>query len=146
MTNLSSILEKAMAPHSSTLSWKIPGTEEPGGLQSVGSLRVEHDWVNSHSLSLFTFMHWRRKWQPTPVSLPGESHDGGACWAAVYGVAQSRTRLKGLSSSSRQHIKRQRHYFANKGPSSQSYGFSSSHVWMWELDYKAECRIDAFEL
>ena len=38
--------------------------------------------------------------------------------------------------SSRQHIKKQRHYFANKGPSSQSYGFSSSHVWMWELDYK----------
>ena len=49
--------------------------------------------------------------------------------------------------SSLQHIKKQRHYFANKGPSSQSYGFSSSHVWMWELDYKAECwRIDAFEL
>jgi len=36
----------------------------------------------------------------------------------------------------RQHIKKQRHYFANKGPSSQGYGFSSSHVWMWELDYK----------
>ena len=36
----------------------------------------------------------------------------------------------------RQHIKKQRHYFANKGPSSQSYGFSSSHIWMWELDYK----------
>ena len=36
----------------------------------------------------------------------------------------------------RQHIKKQKHYFANKGPSSQSYGFSSSHVWMWELDYK----------
>ena len=49
---------------------------------------------------------------------------------------------------SRQHIKNQRHYFANKCPSSQSYGFSSSHVWMWELDCKkAECqRIDAFEL
>ena len=47
----------------------------------------------------------------------------------------------------RQHIKNLRHYFANKGPSSQSYGFSSSHVWMWELDHKAECRkIDAFEL
>ena len=47
----------------------------------------------------------------------------------------------------RQHIKKQSHYFANKGPSSQGYGFSSSHVWMWELDYKAECwRIDAFEL
>ena len=63
--------EKAMAPHSSTLAWKIPWTEDPGGLQSMGSLRVGHDWATS--LSLFTFMHWRRKWQPTPVFLPGES-------------------------------------------------------------------------
>ena len=62
---------KAMAPHSSILAWKIPWTEEPGGLQSVGSLRVRHDWVTS--LSLFAFMHWRRKWQPTSVFLPGES-------------------------------------------------------------------------
>ena len=47
----------------------------------------------------------------------------------------------------RQHIKKQRHYFAEKSPSSQSYGFSRSHVWMWELDYKGEHqRIDAFEL
>ena len=60
-----------MAPHSSTLSWKIPWMEEPGRLQSMGSLRVGHDSVTS--LSLFTFMHWRRKWQPTPVFLPGES-------------------------------------------------------------------------
>ena len=58
-----------MAAHSSTLAWKIPGMEEPGRLQSMGSWRVRHDWVTS--LSLFTFMHWRRKWQPTPVSLPG---------------------------------------------------------------------------
>ena len=63
--------EKAMAPHSSTLAWKIPWTEEPGGLQSMGSLRVRHNWATS--LSLFTFMHWRRKWQPIPVFLPGES-------------------------------------------------------------------------
>ena len=63
--------EKAMAPHSSTLAWKIPWTEKPGRLQSMGSLRVRHDWVTS--LSIFTFMHWRRKWQPTPVFLPGES-------------------------------------------------------------------------
>ena len=63
--------EKAMAPHSSTLAWEIPWTEEPGRLQSMGSLRVGHDWVTS--LSFFTFMHWRRKWQPTPVFLPGES-------------------------------------------------------------------------
>ena len=63
--------EKAMAPHSSTLTWKIPWTEEPGRLQSMGSLRVRHDWATS--LSLYTFTHWRRKWQPTPVFLPGES-------------------------------------------------------------------------
>ena len=65
-------LEKAMAPHSSTLAWKTPWTEEPGGLQSMGSLGVEHDWATS--LWLFTFMHWSRKWQPTPVFLPGESN------------------------------------------------------------------------
>jgi len=63
-------LEKATAFHSSTLAWKIPWTEEPGGLQSLGSLRVRHDWATS--LSLFTFLHWRRKWQPAPVFLPGE--------------------------------------------------------------------------
>ena len=135
-----------MAPHSSTLAWKIPWMEEPGRLQSMGSLRVGQDWATS--LSLFTFMHWRRKWQPTPVFFPGESQgrgslvgchlwghkesdtterlhfhfslwcigernsnplqcsclenarDGGAWWAAVYGAAQSQTRLKWLSSSS----------------------------------------------
>ena len=65
-------MEKAMATHSSTLAWKIPWTEEPGRLQSMGLLRVGHDWVTSLSISLFTFMHWRRKWQPTPVFLPGE--------------------------------------------------------------------------
>ena len=138
-----------MAPHSSTLAWKIPRMEEPGGLQSMGSLRVRHDWATS--LSLFPFMHWRRKWQPTPVFLPGESQgqrslagycpyhhkesdtterlhfhfslsctgegngnplqcsclenprDGGAC-GLPSGVAQSRTRLKRLSSSSKKHM------------------------------------------
>ena len=89
--------EKAMAPHSSTLAWEIPWMEEPGRLQSMGSLRVGHDWATS--LSLFPFMHWRRKWQPTPVFLPGESQGRGAWWAAVYGVTEW-TRLKRLSSSS----------------------------------------------
>ena len=135
-----------MAPHSSTLAWKIPWTEEPGRLQFMESRRVGHDWATS--LSLFIFMHWRWKWQPAPVFLPGESQgqrslvhcclwghtesdrteqlrfdfslscigegngnpvqcsclesprDRGAWWAAVYGVAQRRTRLKWLSSSS----------------------------------------------
>ena len=95
--------EKAMAPHSSTLAWKIPWTEEPGRPQSMGSLRVGHDWATS--LSLFSFMHWRGKWQPTPVFLPGESRGQGSLvvfrlWASVYGIAQSRTRLKRHSSSS----------------------------------------------
>ena len=127
-------LKKDMATHSSTLAWKIPQTEEPGRLQSMGSCRVGQDLVTT--LSLFTFMHWRRQWQPTPVLLPGKSHgrrnlvgcspwgrtesdtteqlsssssqysclenprDRGAWWAAVYGAAQSRTRLKWLSTSS----------------------------------------------
>ena len=140
-------MEKALATHSSTLAWKLPWTEEPGGLQSMGSLRVGHDWATSFSLS--TFMSWRRKWQPSPVFLSGKSHggrrslvgyspwgpkeldtterlpfhfplscigeengnplqcsclenprDGEAWWAAIYGVAQSWSRLKRLSSSS----------------------------------------------
>ena len=84
-----------MAPHSSTLAWKIPWTEGPGGLQSMGSRRIGHDWVIS--LSLFTFMHQRRKWQPTPVFLPGESQGQGAWWASVHEVVQSPTQLKQLS-------------------------------------------------
>ena len=86
--------EKAMAPHSSTLAWKIPWVEEPGRLQSMGLGRVGHDWATS--LSLFTFLHWRRKWQPTPVFFPENPRDGGACWAAIYGVTQSQTWLKWL--------------------------------------------------
>ena len=82
-----------------TLPWKIPWTEEPGRLQSMGSRRAGYDWVTS--LSLFTFMHWRRKWQPTPVFFCLENpRDGDAWWAAIYGVAQSQTGLKWLSSSS----------------------------------------------
>ena len=65
-----------MATHSSTLAWKIPRTEESGGLQSMGSLRVKHNWVTS--LSLFTVKNWRRKWQPTPVFLLGESQGRGS--------------------------------------------------------------------
>ena len=82
-----------MAPHSSTLAWKIPWMEEPDRLQSMGSRRVGHDWGTS--LSLFTFLHWRRKWQRTPVFLPGESQGRGSLVAAIYGVT-----LKWLSSSS----------------------------------------------
>ena len=67
-------LEKEMATHSSVLAWRILWTEKPGRLQSMGSLRVGRDWATS----FFTFMHWRRKWQPTPVFLPGESQGQGS--------------------------------------------------------------------
>ena len=65
-----------MATHSSTLAWKIPRTVERGRLQSMGLLKVGHDWATS--LSLSTFMHWRRKWQPTPAFLPGEFQGRGS--------------------------------------------------------------------
>ena len=79
-------LEKAMTPDSSTLAWKILWMEEPSRLQSMGSLRVRQDWATS--LSLFTFMHWKRKWQPTPVFLPGESQGepGGLLSMGSYRV------------------------------------------------------------
>ena len=98
-----------MASHSSTLAWKIPWTEEPGRLKSMGSLRVGYDWATS--LSLFTFMHWRRNGNPLQCSCLENPRDGGAWWAAVYGVTQSRTRLKRLSSSSSWHKQNDQRYF-----------------------------------
>ena len=84
------IIISCMAPHSSTLAWKIPWMEEPGRLQSIGSLRVRHDWATS--LSLSTFMHWRRKWQPTPVFLPGESQgQGSLVGCRLWGRTESDT-------------------------------------------------------
>ena len=94
--------EKATAPHSSTPAWQIPWAEEPGRLQSMGSIVVEHNWATS--LWLFTFVHWRRKWQPTLVLLPGESqgrrslvgcrlwgHTVGHNWSdLVTGAAQAK--------------------------------------------------------
>jgi len=75
-----------MAPQSSTLAWKIPWMEEPGRLQSMGSLRE----LDTTSLSLFTFMHWRKKWQPTPVFLPGESQGQGSLVACgLWGHTES---------------------------------------------------------
>ena len=83
--------EKAQALHSSTLAWKIPWMEESSRLQSMGSLRVE-------SLSLFPFMHWRRKWQPTPVFLPGESQGWGSLVGChLWGRTESDTTEKNFT-------------------------------------------------
>ena len=87
-----------MAPHSSTLAWKIPWTEEPGRVPSMGLQRVRH--VRATSLSLFTLMHWRRNYNPLQCSCLENPRDRRAWWAAVYGVTQNRTQLKRLSSSS----------------------------------------------
>ena len=96
------LTEKAVAPHSTTLAWKIPWMEEPGRLQSMGSLRVGHDWATSlffSSLSFSLSCVGERNGNPLQCSCLEDPRDGGAWWAAVYGVAQSWTRLKWLSSS-----------------------------------------------
>ena len=102
-----------MAPHSSTLAWKIPWTEEPGGLQSMGLQRVGHNWVTS--LSLFTFMHCRRQWHPTPVLLSGKipgtgepggllsmgSHRVGHDWSDLAAVAATAAAVPPVHSQNR---------------------------------------------
>ena len=93
--SLTYILEKAMTRYSSTLAWKIPWAEEPGRLQSMGSLRVRHNWATHFSLSCIG----EGNGNPLQCSCLENPRDRGAWWAAVYGVAQSRARLKRLSSS-----------------------------------------------
>ena len=97
-----------MAAHSSVLAWRIPGMEEPGGLQSVHGVAVSDTTERLHfhfSLSCIG----EGNGSPLQRSCLENPRDGGACWAAIYGVAQSRTRLKRLSSSSsrycRTHVK-----------------------------------------
>ena len=155
-----------MATHSSILAWRILWTEEPGGLQSKGSQRAGHDWnswawglmvvttrasqwaenisVGKRSLFKSTWENWLLN------STSGESQGTLVCKGSeksyvcvCASVMSDSVRPHGLLAPWKksydqpgQHIKKQRHYFTNKGPSSQIYGFSSSHVWMWELDYK----------
>ena len=90
--------EKTMAPHSSTFAWKIPWTEEPRRLQSMGSLRVGHEWATSLHFSLSCIGEGNDN--PLQCSWLENPRDGRSWWAAVYGVAQSWTWLKRLSSSS----------------------------------------------
>ena len=88
-----------MAPHSTILAWKIPWTEEPGRLKSMGSLWVGHDWATEW-LHFSLLCIGEGNGNPLQCSRLENPRDRGAWWAAVYGVAQSRTRLKWLSSSS----------------------------------------------
>ena len=91
------LMEKEMATHSSILAWRIPGMEEPGGLLSVWLHRVGHDRSNLAAAVDFNGGENGNQLQYSCLENP---RDGGAWWAAVYGVTQSRTRLKQLSSSS----------------------------------------------
>ena len=88
-------LEKEMVTHSSILAWRIPGMEEPGGLPSVGLHRVRHDWSNLVAIAainttLYIKWFWGRKWQPTPVFLPGESQ-GWEVGCRLWGCTGSDT-------------------------------------------------------
>ena len=115
-------LEKGMATHSSILAWRIPWTEEPSGLQSMGSQRVEHDWATNtrgfpgdtsgkefpwqwrrckrHGFNLWVRkIPWRRKWQPTLAFLPGESHGQKSLAPTVHGVAKESATTQRLNST-----------------------------------------------
>ena len=87
-----------MAPHSSTFAWKIPWTEEPGGLQSMGLL--ESDTTEQLHFHFSLSCIGEGNGNPLQCSCLENPKDRGAWWAAIYGVTQSRTRLKRLSSSS----------------------------------------------
>ena len=81
-----------MAPHSNTLAWKIPWMEEPGGLQSMRSL----SWARLSDFPFTFHFHALEKDNGNPLQYSSleNPRDRGAWWAAVYGVAQSRTQLK----------------------------------------------------
>ena len=98
-----------MAPHSRTLAWKIPWTEEPGGLQSMGSLESDA----TERLHFHFSLSCIGEGQGNPLQCSGleNPRDGGAWWAAIYGVAQSWTWLKWLSSSSNMPIKHESNVF-----------------------------------
>ena len=125
------LMEKAMAPHSSTLAWKIPWMQEAGGLQSMGLLIVGHGWVSS--LSLFTFMHWRRKMQPTPVFLawriPGTGEPGGLLSMGLHRVGHDWSDLAGAEAA----------YTVKKKKTNSvcRYVLASQAR---DVDYKVECR------
>ena len=88
-----------MAPHSSVLAWRIPGMGEPGGLPSMGSHRVGHDWSDLAAAAAAAFYLREGNGTPLQYSCLENPMDGGAWKAAVHEVAEGRTQLKRLSSS-----------------------------------------------
>ena len=123
------------ATHSSTLAWRIRGMEETGRLPSLGLHRVRHDWSDLAAAYCKNFKTIYSKFFLLIL-----------CAFVVMQTYDTFIHVKVMTNLDS--ILKSRHCFANKGPSSQGSGFSSSHVWMWELDYKEaeHWRIDAFEL
>ena len=139
-----------MAPHSSTLAWKIPWTEEPGRLQDPCSPwgRKESDMTERLHFHFSLSCIGGGNGNPLQCSCLENPRDGGAWWAAVYGVAQSRTRLKRLSSSSSSKLKSRDitlptkvHLIKAMAFPVVMYGCES-----WTTKKVEHLRIDAFEL
>ena len=86
-----------MAPHSSTLAWKIPWTEEPGGLQSMDGVAKSRTRMSDFTFTFLFSCTGEANGNPLQYSCLENPKDAGAWWAAVYGVKQSQTRLKRLS-------------------------------------------------
>ena len=118
--------------------------EEPGGLQSMGSRRVWRDWMTS--LSLFTVMHWRRKWQPTPVFLPGESQGRELPSLGSHRVGYDWSNLAAAAAATFPMLVAI-HISAECGPSWGETGWESSelyhlqrhsqHTYKWTLEFQS---------
>ena len=127
-TNMILQVNYSSISHSSTLAWKIPWSEEPGGLQSMGSLRVGHDWATSLSCI------GGGNGNPLQCSCLENPRDGGAWWAAIYGVAQSQTQLKRHSSSSSSIAQSKK-----KGGILNAYIKESKSIWKDYILYDFTC-------
>ena len=134
-----------MAPHSSTFAWKIPWTEEPGGLQSMGLL--ESDTTERLHFDFSLSCIGEGNGNPLHCSCLENPRDGGAWWSAVYGVARSRTRLKRLSSSSSLHVIIERILISNIILLMQECVCSvvSNSLWPYRLAHQAFLFMELFK-
>ena len=135
--NTKALTEKAVAPHSSTLAWKIPWTEEPGRLQSMGS--PESDTTERLHFHFSLSCIGEGNGNLLQFSCLENPRDGGAWLAAAYGVAQSRTRLEWLSSSSSSRV----HIRSSSGPWSSidyrlCFQYMIKNVYWLELNFIIE--------